>query len=743
MAINKHWINFIDCTAALSKKLVLKLFDMKFSSTIPRRKFLKISALSGTCLALGYVSIFGKEPKIVNLDLENEGTETELNPYIFIDTDGKITLFSHRPEMGQGTFEAIPMIIAEELEVDLAKINIVPSPADRSKYGDQMVVGSRSIHSNYDLMRKVGSSAKEMLITAAAAKWNIGTGKCYAENAMVINQGTGARLNYGELVSDARKLKAPENPVLKDPKNFKIIGKSLPRRDIPSKLNGEAKFGIDIEVPGMLYASIERSPVIAGKIISFNEEKAKALKGVKYVLQTQREVFGQVRAGVAVIADNYWAALQGRKLLDVKWDNGDLETWSTQKIKENYANAAHQPAEVFMQKGDFEKTFNAAAIKIEASYDTPYQTHAPMEPMNATVSVRKDRCEFWGSTQNPNGVKDFLSKKYGFTDENVKINYTFMGGAFGRRSLTDVVEEAADLSQKTGAPVKVIWTREDDLTQGPFRACSMNVCRGAIDKDGMVSLEHKVICQDIRNQSGNNSKPTNGIAGGINTEYAIPNFKISGVLQKFYIPVSYWRSVYHSTNCFAHESFIDELANAAKKDPLDFRLSLLKDHKRYTQVLETVAKKADWYSPREKDTGKGVAIVERSGAFVAMVVEIKRVQGKIRPTKITTAIDCGTAVNPDIIKAQTEGCIVMGLTATYKSGLTIDKGKVVEQNFDTYKMLRIEESPEIEVYVMDSAEPPEGAGEPGLPPVAPALTNAIFDLTKKRIRSLPFNLNEI
>lgn len=700
--------------------------------------------MSGTFLALGYLSIFGREPKIVNLYLEDEGLETELNPYIFIDSNGKIILFNHRPEMGQGTFEAIPMIIAEELEVDISNINIMPSPADRAKYGDQMVVGSRSIQSNYDLMRRVGASAKEMLIAAASGKWNIPAEKCYAENAMVINRNTGAKISYGDLVADAKKLKAPENPILKDPKDFTIIGKSFPRRDIPLKVNGEAKFGIDIKVPGMLYASIERSPVILGKLVSFNEEKAKTVKGVKYVLKTQREVFGQVRAGVAVVADNYWAAVQGRKMLEVKWDNGDLETWSTQKIKDDYVKASHQPAEVFEEKGNFEKIFNDAAIKIEASYETPYQTHAPMEPMNAIASVEKDKCEFWGSTQNPNGVKDFLSKKYGIPEDNVKINYTFMGGAFGRRSMTDVVEEAADLSKKTGSPVKVIWTREDDLTQGPFRACSLNVCRGAIDKAGnLVSLEHKVICQDIRNQNGNNSKPTDGIAGGINTEYAIPNFTISGVLRKFYIPVSYWRSVYHSTNCFAHESFMDELAIAAKKDPLDFRLSLLKNHKRYTQVLEKVAQKSDWYKPREKDTGKGVAIVERSGAFVAMVVEVKRLHGKIIPTKIIAAIDCGTAVNPDIIKAQTEGCIVMGLTATYKSGLSIANGKVVEQNFDTYKMMRIEESPEIEVYVIESNDRPEGAGEAGLPTVAPALTNAIFDLTKKRIRSLPFNLDEV
>jgi isoquinoline 1-oxidoreductase beta subunit len=717
---------------------------MKFPTTIPRRKFIKVSAVSGTFLALGYLSIFGKEPKIVNLKLTHEDAESELSPFIFIDTDGKITLLNHRPEMGQGTFEAIPMIIAEELEVDVANINIIPSPADRSKYGDQMVVGSRSIHSNYDLMRKVGATAKEMLIAAAAAKWNIPADACYAENAMVINRNTGAKLSYGDLVAYAGKLKPPENPTLKNPKDFKIIGKSFPRKDIPSKINGEAKFGIDITVPGMLYASIERSPVIAGKLVSYNDANAKSVKGVKYVLKTQREVFGQVRTGVAVIADNYWAALQGRKMLEVTWDNGDLETWTTQKIKDDYINASHQQAEVFQQKGDFEKAFNAAPVKVVASYDTPYQAHAPMEPMNAIVSVEKDKCEFWGSTQNPNGMKDFLSRKYHVPEENVTINYTFMGGAFGRRSLSDVVEEAADLSSQVHAPVKVIWTREDDISQGPFRACSLNVCRGAVDNSGnLVSLEHKVICQDIRNQNGKNPKPTDGISGGINTEYAIDNFTISGVLRKFYIPISYWRSVYHSTNCFAHESFIDELAWAAKKDPLDFRLSLLKNHKRYTQVLQKVADKSGWHNALENDTGKGVAIVERSGAFVAMVAEVKRLQGKVRIVKITAAIDCGAPVNPDIIKAQTEGCIVMGLTATIKSGLTIAKGKVAEQNFNTYKMLRLEECPEIEVYVMDNAEHPEGAGEPGLPTVAPALTNAIFDLSKKRIRSLPFNLNEV
>jgi len=340
-------------------------------------------------------------------------------------------------------------------------------------------------------------------------------------------------------------------------------------------------------------------------------------------------------------------------------------------------------------------------------------------------------------------MRDFLSEKYGVPPEKVNIHYTFMGGAFGRRSLTDVVEEAADLSSQTGAPVKVIWTREDDVSQGPFRACSLNVCRGSVDENGnALSLEHRVICQDIRNQYRNSNKATGGISGGINTEYAIPSMRINGILRNLYLPVSYWRSVYHSTNCFAHESFIDEMAHAAKKDPLRFRQELLKDNERYSRALKTVAEKSNWDNI-PKDTGKGVAVMERSGAVVAMVTEVKKINGKITPVKITTVIDCGTPVNPDIIKQQTEGCIVMGLTAAYKSGLTIDKGKVTNSNFDRYKMMRINEVPQMEIFVIKTDAHPEGAGEGALPAVAPSLTNAIFDLTGTRIRYLPFDLDKV
>jgi isoquinoline 1-oxidoreductase beta subunit len=717
---------------------------MKTSPKLKRREFIRLTAMSGaTVFVVGYFNERGKSPQIANFS-GDDSLGAKMNAYIFIDSSGRVTIYNNRPEMGQGTFESIPMIIAEELEVDINKVNIMQSPASRKLYGDQMVVGSRSISDNFDLMRKIGASAKEILITAAANRWNIHAEDCYAQNSTVIHRASGKKLTYGELAEAASKISPSQNPKLKAPKDFKIIGTSPARKDIPSKINGQAVFGLDCTVDGMLYASIERSPVFLGKLVSFDETKAKAVKGVRYVLKTQRHVWGHQREGVAVVADSYWAAVQGRKVLEVKWDNGDLESWSTTSIKEDYKKAAQQDGVVLTERGNFKNAFNSAVVKIESSYETPYQTHVPMEPMNAIVYAKKNKVEFWGSTQNPNGFHSFLAKQCGVAEEDVIIHYTYMGGGFGRRSLTDVPEEAADLSMKTGAPVQVVWSREDDLTQGPFRACSLNVFKGGLDSNGnLIALEHKVVCQEINNQTGDSNTAGGAIAGGINTEYAIPNQAIRGVLRKFYIPISYWRSVYHSTNCFAHESFMDEMALAAKKDPLDFRLSLLKDHARYTVLLNTVAEKTGWHKPRKDNTGKGVAIVERSGAFTAAVAEVARINGKVKVIKITVAIDSGIAVNPDNIVAQTEGCVVMGLTAAYKSGLTIEKGKVVEQNFHNYELLRINECPEIEVIVMKNNYDPEGAGEPGLPPVAPALTNAIFNMTGTRIRELPFNLNKI
>jgi isoquinoline 1-oxidoreductase beta subunit len=701
-------------------------------TTLTRRKFVQTASASGVFLVLGFVPGTRKSGK--PSFLTSRLSDVDLNQFISIGTDGKITLFSHRPEMGQGTFQSIPMILAEELEVDINKVEIRPSIASNELNGSQMVVGSRSIQSEFDKLRKMGASAREMLKQAAAKKWDIDIKDCQADDGRISNK-NGGSLSYGELVEEAAKLTPLQDPPLKKPDEFKILGKPVPRRDIPLKTNGEAIFGIDTSVPGMLYASIKHSPVFLGKIKGYNREEVLKIPGVKHVIETSRSVYGRERFGVAVLADSYWAALQGRRVLVVQWDNEQLEQVSDATIEKDSVEAAKNVGDELFGRGNAHNVLANSAQVIEASYQTPYQSHVPMEPMNATVRIGDDSAEFWGSTQNPNGIRSYISGKYGIPEDKVKINYTFMGGGFGRRSMTDVVEEAADLSKQSGATVKLIWTREDDQTQGPFRASSLNICRGVLVDGKVTALEHKIIAQEIRNQTGDNMTAGGQIMGGINTDYTVPNLSVRGVLQKRHVPISYWRAVYHSTNPFAHESFIDELAHQAGQDPIDFRLQML-DHPRFIRVLEVVAEKTNWKGTKPQGVGRGVAIAERSGAHFAMVVEVTRKDNTVVPTKITTALDLGICINPDTVRAQTEGSIVMGLGACY-SGLNIEKGAIKQQNFNTYQLLRYDQCPEIETHIIKSNAPPDGAGESGLPTVAPALANAIFDLTGQRYRQLP------
>ena len=714
---------------------------------ISRRKFIQLSSMTGSYLALGYLVEGGRERLVAQSLSDHSGLN--LNQFIIIGTDNRIVLLNHRPEMGQGTYQSIPMILAEELEVDIAKIEIKPSIADSKLYGSQMVVGSRSIQTEFEKLRTMGAAAREMLRQAAANRWSVELKECIAKNGTVVNS-SGSKLTYGELVQEAAKLTPPEKPPLKSRDKFSIIGKPVSRKDVPLKTNGEAKFGIDMTVPGMLYASIQHSPQFLGKVKSFNEEEILMMPGVRKVLKTSRSVFGHQVEGVAVVADNYWNASQGTNALKVEWDASEsvgahaqgLETISEVNIWKDYYEASKTPGEELFGKGDAGTQLASAKNIISASYETPYQAHVCMEPMNATVSVTDTDATYWGSTQNPNGIRTFLAKTYNLPEEKVYINYTFMGGGFGRRSLTDVAEEAAYLSKQCGAPVKLIWPREEDQTQGPFRACSLNVCRAVFDDQGNVTaLEHKVVAQEIQNQTGSNMKAGRQIMGGITTDYTIPNLSVKGVLQKSHIPIGYWRSVYHSTNVFAHESFIDELARAAKKDPLQFRLDMLQNP-RFRKVLETVAEKTNWSAPRKKGIGKGVAIAERSGAHFAQVIEVAQKGKQIVPLKITTVIDVGICINPDTVRAQTEGSIVMGLGAVY-AGLTVKNGSIVERNFDTYSLLKINQCPEIETFIVDSDAPPDGAGEAGLPTVAPALANAIFDLSGKRVRKLPIDLKTL
>jgi isoquinoline 1-oxidoreductase beta subunit len=427
----------------------------------------------------------------------------------------------------------------------------------------------------------------------------------------------------------------------------------------------------------------------------------------------------------------------------VVWDNTGLDKISSETILQDFRRESQKKGDVLHEVGNSDSVFNNSNDVIESSYELPYQSHVPMEPMNVMASVKENSAEYWGSTQNPNGMRSYLSKKYNIPAKNIKINYTFMGGGFGRRSMTDQLEEAADLSKQTGAPIKVIWTREDDQTQGPFRNCSLNVCKAVLDNEGNISaLEHKVIAQEIGRQNTNDTKAGRQLMGGITTGYAIPNVSIRGVLQKRHVPISYWRAVYHSTNPFAHESFMDELAIKAGKDPLDFRLSMLQNHPRFKRVLEETARLTNWYDIKKAGIGRGLAMVERSGAHFSMVVEVANVNNRVQPIRVTTIIDVGICINPDLVRAQTEGSVVMGLTAVY-GGLTVSEGRIVEQNFNSYPLLKYSECPEIVTHILPGTAKPDGAGEAGLPTLAPALANAIFDLTGKRIRKLPVDLKVV
>jgi isoquinoline 1-oxidoreductase subunit beta len=722
----------------------------KSEKTIHRRQFLKLTGVSGAMLALGFsIPTSGKAATLQALD-PAKVLNLELDPFIMIDTAGKITLFNSRPDMGQGSYQAVPTLIAEELEVRLDQVVIQQTDGSK-KYGNQLAGGSSSVRTSWLPLRKAGAAVREMLVMAAAQRWQVRENDCYAQDGKVYSRSLGKSLTYGELVEEASKLEVPQEPKLKDPKDFKLLGKSLPRLDVPMKVNGKAVFGIDVEVPGMLYASIERSPMIHGKVVKFDESKAKAVKGVQFIVQSERKMPHKTTQGVAVIADNYFAALQGRRALDITWDDATFDQISTEGYFQNLRALSKEEGAVGEEKGNFSQAFGGAAKKLEAQYETPFLAHAPLEPENAVVHVREGECEVWAPVQAPDWAVQQLAQYLGLPPEKIKINVTFLGGAFGRKAYYDYVLEAAYLSRQVKAPVKLIWTREDDMTQGPFRPGVLSDMKGGLDKEGkLIAFQHKIVSASIQDQvfgSLEAGKPDEWTIEGTNEKdspYAIPNRKHSFVLAKTEIPIVWWRSVYASNNNFGHESFIDELAHAAGKDPMAFRLQLFAEVPRFKKVLEMVSEKSRWSEKLPAGKARGVAIARSFESICAHVITVsKNGNGNVKIEKVVSVIDCGQHVNPDNVRAQTEGNIVMGLTAAIKDPITIEGGKVVQQNFHNYRVLRINEMPKIDVHIVPSQEAPGGVGEPGLPPVAPALCNAIFALTGKRIRKLPFDLTSL
>jgi isoquinoline 1-oxidoreductase beta subunit len=717
------------------------------SKNLSRRNFIKLSGLTGAALSLGfYSSAKAKEASIITTEAANN-LGIELNAWITIDTNGKVTIVNHRSEMGQGSYQAVPQIIAEELEVDLNNVNIIFGVGNNAKYGSQITGGSSTVRGTYKKLLKLSASAREMLKQAAATKWNVAITECTAENGEIIHKTSGKKLGYGELVEAASKLEPPKDVELKNPKEYKVLRKPLPRQDTPLKVNGKAIFGMDKKLPGMLYAVVERNPRFLGKVKSFDDSAVKTVPGVKHVIKVQMNVFSHKREGVAVVADSYWSAMQGRKALKVEWDDTGFEHHSTDQLYTKMKAQLKGEPLSFKTKGNFDGVYAKATKKLEAVYETPYESHSCMEPVNCIANVQGDKVEIWGPIQGPDWIQRDISEQLSIPLDNVTVNMTFLGGGFGRKAFTDYPHEAVMISKEIKAPVQVVWTREDDTTQGPFRPGMVYQCKGAFnDKGGIDGFETKMAGQNMDHQNigANKDNYNSSVTEGFLETYleSLPHYKFGDFPLESPIPIMWWRSVYSSTNGFAFESFMDEMAIAAEKDPLEFRKQHIWNG-RYHELINKLEEVSGWKA-RGKNTGYGVAITECFSTIVGEVVKVsKKADGKVKIDKVWAVMDCGWYVNPDIIRAQIDGSIIMALGAATKHATNFKDGKAVEKNFDTYKMPRMTDIPEIEIHIMDNEEKAGGVGEPALPPFTPALTNAIFDLTGKRIRTLPFNLEEV
>jgi isoquinoline 1-oxidoreductase beta subunit len=694
--------------------------------TASRRSFLKVSTTAAGGLMLGFYL-----PEESPVRAQAKAARAKLNAYIYIGSDDTITFMIPKSEMGQGTATSLPMLLAEELECDWKKVH-TEFPGVDPAFGPVMgTYGSLSIRTLWTPVRKAGAAAREMLIEAAAKQWSVDTSRCRAENGAIINTATNARASYGSLAEAASKLTPPSNPSLKDPKQFHLIGTSPKRLDTPAKINGTASFGIDVRRPGMLYAVLLRCPVFGGKVASFDATKAKGVAGVKQVVQ--------ISNGIAVVADNTWSAMEGRKLLDVKWDEGPRAVNSTASLRKLFADMAAKPGAVARKEGDSEAAMAGAARKIEAVYEAPYLSHAPMEPLNCVAEVRPDRCEIWASTQIQTSARDIGAMITGLPKEKVEVHTQYLGGGFGRRGGADFIGEAVEVAKAVGAPVKLTWTRDDDLQHDTYRPGSYTKFTAALGPDGWpVAWNARVACQSFQGlQNGVDRAAVEGVA---DIHYAVPNILIDYHNPDTGIPCSYWRSVGYSQNTFFTESFVDEVAAASGKDPVEFRRKLLEKTPRLLGVLNLAAEKAAWTKPLPAGRFRGVAVVNNIGSFNAQIAEISVNQGKIRVHRVVCAVDCGVVVNPAGVRQQIESGIVYGLSAALKQGITFERGRVQQTNFHQYDPLRIDEMPVVEVYLVESQAAPGGIGEASTPTAAPAVANAVFAATGKRIRQLPLRL---
>ncbi len=667
-----------------------------------------------------------------------------LNAWIHVGTDDLVTILIDKSEMGQSILTGLAMLAAEELECDWKKVRTEFAPADKAyvnpQFGVQGTGGSSATRTSWEPLRRAGAAARMMLLEAAAQKWGVDKSECRAENGAVLHAATKRQLTYGSLAEAAAKLPVPQNVPLKDPKEFRIIGKPAKRLDTPDKVNGSAQYGIDVRLPGMYYAVVARCPVFGGKVASFDATKAKAVPGVKDVIQ--------ISDGVAVVAGNTWTAMEGRRALEVKWDEGPNSSVSTESISKLLAGRAAQPGAIGRKEGDVAAGLASAAKKIEAEYEVPFLAHATMEPQNCTAHARADRCDVWAPTQNQTNTQAIAAMITGLDPKAVFVHTTFLGGGFGRRFETDFVAEAVEISKAIGGPVKVTWSREDDIQHDYYRTASHAHFTAGLDADGWpVVWVNTIACPSLMARFGplkdNFDRRSVEICDSV--PYAIPNILVDYQLADVGIPIGFWRSVGASQNGFFLESFIDEIAAAGKKDPYALRRRLLAKSPRHLAALETAAEKAGWGAPLPADRFRGIAVVSSYFGYVAQVIEIS-VDRKARTLKVhrvVCALDCGRIVNPASIDAQVKSSVVYGLTAALRGAITIERGRVLQKNFNDYQVLRIHEMPVVDVHIIPSEEAPTGAGEFTLPPVAPALCNAIFAATGNRVRRLPIHPEDL
>jgi isoquinoline 1-oxidoreductase beta subunit len=716
---------------------------------LDRRNFVKLASVAGAGLVLGVTISTAKAKKG-----GGPATEHPLGAFVAVGTDGVITVYVSKSDMGQGVRTSLPMIVAEELDADWKSVRI--RQADLGKeFGRQGTGGSSSIRTMWKPLRTAGATARAMLVGAAAAKWGVEAKDIAVANG-VVSHGS-HKATYGELAVEAAKLAVPKDVALKDPSKFTIIGKKANRLDTPDLVVGRSQYGIDVKVPGMLYAVVARSPVFDGTIKSVDATKAKAMPGVRDVVKIDPIGTDLPWAGVAVVADSTWAAMKGREALDITWSEGTettdaLRARMDELITSGAAKRAHDV-------GDVEAALGAADRRHEARYEVPYLAHACMEPMNATASVTRDGIEIWSPTQFPDWIGSSAAKAAGVAPEKVKVHVTLLGGGFGRRANPDFGLEAVLLSKAVGKPVHVQWTREDDMQHDYYRPPSVHRMTGGLDANGrLVAWHHRMSSPSIDAYFGENDAAGSEIGGIDDLRHLIPAFRLEYGHAQSAVPRGWWRSVENSGNAFVVHSFLDELAHEAGRDPIEFRLAMLPEGKvvvpteerqkdyafsadRLRKVIEIARDKSGWGSSRPAaGRARGFAAWWSFLSYAAEVVEVSIEGGRPRVHRVVAAIDCGTPVNPDGIAAQVEGGIVYGLTAALDGEITIDGGKVAQSNFHDYPLLRMSEMPVVEVHIVPSTAPPTGTGEPGLPPLAPAVANALFVLTGKRMRSLPLRI---